>query len=72
MFLRFGLEEIPEKKKNAVGVRGMKLSKGDEVEEVYYTKNAGDNLVEVNGKMIDFHAKIKPGHRDSKGIKLRL
>ena len=72
VFLRFGLEEIPEKKKNAVGVRGMKLSKGDEVEEVYYTKNAGDNLVEVNGKMIDLHAKIKPGHRDSKGIKLRL
>ena len=26
MFLKFGIEEIPEKKKAAIGVRGMKLS----------------------------------------------
>ncbi len=71
VFLRFGLEEIPEKKKNAVGVRGMKLGKGDVVEEVYFTKNAGDNIIEYNGKPFDLHAKVKPGHRDSKGIKIR-
>ena len=34
-FLRFEVEEIPEKKKNAVGVRGMKLSDGDEIEAVF-------------------------------------
>ena len=65
------IEEIPEKKKNAVGVRGMKLGKGDVVEEVYFTKNAGDNIIEYNGKPFDLHAKVKPGHRDSKGIKIR-
>jgi len=71
IFLRFALEEIPEKKKAAVGVRGMKLNKGDKIEAVYYTHNAGDNTVEYNGKPFDLHAKVKPGHRDTKGIKIR-
>lgn len=71
VFLRFGIDEIPEKKKGAVGVRGMKLNKGDFVEEVYYTHNAGDNTIEFNGKPFDLHAKVKPMHRDSKGIKIR-
>ena len=31
-------ETIPEKKKTAVGVRGMKLAPGDKVENVYYTQ----------------------------------
>ena len=33
--LRFPAEEVSEKKKGAVGVRGMKLQKNDSVEEVY-------------------------------------
>lgn len=70
-FLRFGLEEIPEKKKNAAGVRGMKLGSGDFIEEIYYTQNAGDNTIEYNGKPFDLHAKVKPGHRDTKGTKIR-
>jgi len=71
IFLRFGLEEIPEKKKGAVGVRGMKLAKSDLIEKVYYTKNAIDNTIEFNGKPFDLHQKVKPGHRDTKGIKIR-
>ncbi len=71
VFLRFGLEEIPEKKKGAVGVRGMKLSKDDYVDEAYFTRNAGDNTIILNGKPFDLHAKVKPGHRDTKGIKIR-
>ena len=71
IFLRFGLEEIPEKKKTAVGVRGMKLTKGDRVEDAYFTKNAGDNIIEYNGRSFDLHSKVKPGHRDSKGTKIR-
>ncbi len=71
VFLRFGIDEIPEKKKNAVGVRGMKLSNGDRLEAVYYTHNAGDNTIEYNGRPFDLHAKVKPGHRDTKGIKIR-
>ena len=71
VFLRFAIDEIPEKKKAAAGVRGMKLSKGDSVEEVYYTTNSGDNIVTYNDKPFDLMAKVKPGHRDSKGIKIR-
>ncbi len=71
VFLRFSLDEIPEKKKNAVGVRGMKLNNDDKLENVYYTHNAGDNTIEYNGKPFDLHLKVKPGHRDTKGIKIR-
>ncbi len=71
IFLRFSIEEIPEKKKTAVGVRGMKLGDKDFVEEVYYTCNAGDNTIDLNGRPFDLHAKVKPGHRDTKGIKIR-
>ena len=35
-FLRFSIDEIPEKKKGAIGVRGMKLADKDVVENVYY------------------------------------
>ncbi|MCD7819919.1 MAG: DNA topoisomerase, partial [Lachnospiraceae bacterium] len=34
-FLRFAVSEIPLKKKTAIGVRGMKLSEGDFVANVY-------------------------------------
>ena len=33
-FLRFPAGEVPEKKKGAVGVRGMKLQKKDELEQI--------------------------------------
>ena len=71
IFLRFGIEEVPEKKKAAVGVRGMKLNKGDFVEAAYLTQNAGDNTITYNGRPFDLHAKVKPGHRDTKGTKIR-
>lgn len=35
IFLRFDISEVPEKKKTALGVRGIKLSVDDAVEEVY-------------------------------------
>ena len=71
-FLRFGLEEIPEKKKSAVGVRGMKLSDKDHVEAVYYTQAAmPDPDIVYKDKHVELQ-RIKPQHRDSKGIRLRL
>ena len=69
-FLRFPLEQIPEKKKTAVGVRGMKLSPKDEVEEVYYLRNGVEVTVEHKGKTLSLNG-IKLGSRDSKGIKVR-
>lgn len=71
VFLRFGMDEIPEKKKAACGVRGMKLSKGAEVTDVYYTSNGADNTIDYNGHPFDLHAKVKAGHRDTKGVKVR-
>ena len=70
-FLRFAVDEIPEKKKGAIGVRGMKLSDGDQVENVYYTKNAVENTIEYKGKELILN-NLKLGKRDSKGTKVRV
>lgn len=69
-FLRFPVEDIPEKKKAAIGVRGIKLNAKSTVENVYYTKNAVESTIEYKGKMIELN-KIKLGSRDSKGVKIR-
>lgn len=69
-FLRFPIEEIPEKKKGAVGVRGMKLSEQDRIEQVYYIKNAVETTIEYKNKKIVLN-NLKPGKRDSKGTKVR-
>ena len=70
MFLRFRLREIPEKKKGAVGVRGIKLDKDDYVTNVYVL-DAGDNLeVDYKDKKVELR-KIKTTKRDGKGTKVR-
>lgn len=69
-FLRFPLEDIPEKKKGAVGVRGMKLSDKDYLEAVYYTKNAVEQTIQYKNKTLELN-KLKLGKRDSKGVKVR-
>ncbi|MCM1088181.1 MAG: DNA topoisomerase 4 subunit A [Muribaculaceae bacterium] len=70
-FLRFNIEEIPEKKKGAIGVRGMKLGKDDLLEAVYYTKGIDDKSIEYKEKKIELN-KLKLGSRDSKGVKVRV
>ncbi len=70
-FLRFAVEEIPEKKKGAIGVRGMKLGAKDSVEAVYYTQNAVEQTIEYGGRQLELN-RLKPGHRDSKGVKVRI
>ena len=70
-FLKFVIEEIPEKKKNAIGVRGMKLGTSDYIENVYYTQNAIEQNIEYKEKTLELN-KMKLGKRDSKGIKVRV
>ena len=70
-FLRFAIEEIPEKKKGAVGVRGMKLGDKDELEEVYYTQNTVEQTIMYGEKQLELN-KIKLGKRDGKGVKVRM
>lgn len=70
-FLKFGVEEIPEKKKNAIGVRGMKLTGTDHIENVYYLCSGVENTVEYRDKSLDLH-KLKAAKRDGKGTKIRV
>ncbi|WP_367569229.1 DNA topoisomerase (ATP-hydrolyzing) subunit A [Lacrimispora sp.] len=84
IFLRFLTEEISEMKKNARGVRGIKLSQGEELEEVYlpgddpvirYKVNLPEGQREdpLGGKEKDVHLnRLKIGKRDGKGSKVRL
>lgn len=69
-FLRFPIEEIPEKKKGAVGVRAMKLGAGDFIESVYYTQNAVETSIKYKNKNLILNS-LKPGKRDTKGTKVR-
>ena len=71
VFLRFALEEIPEKKKGAVGVRGMKLADKDYLEEIYFMNFADERTIEFNGHEMPM-THIKTTHRDMKGTKVRL
>lgn len=71
VFLKFPLTEIPAKKKGAVGVRGIKLSKDDYVDDVYLLTNGDELTMDYKGKTIDF-AKMKLAHRDTKGTKVRV
>ncbi len=70
-FLRFPVEEIPEKKKGAVGVRGMKLGAKDSLAAVYYTQNSVEQTIEYGGRQLELN-KLKLGKRDSKGVKVRI
>jgi len=70
-FLRFPMEDIPQKKKSAIGVRGIKLAEHDLLEAVYYTKNAVEYDVLYKDKKIELN-KLKLGKRDSKGTKVRI
>lgn len=71
VFLRFPLKEIPEKKKGAVGVRGIKLAAGDYITHVYVL-DAGDNMIiDYKGKEVALR-KLKTAKRDTKGTKVRV
>ncbi len=70
-FIRFAVSEIPDKKKTAVGVRGMKLSTKDFVDNVWFITPEGSTLVEYREKELDLK-RVKLSKRDGKGTKLRL
>ena len=69
-FLRFPIDDIPEKKKTAIGVRGMKLDAKDELEAVYYTQNGIEVVIPYKSKNLVLNT-IKLGKRDGKGTKVR-
>ena len=70
-FLRFLVDTVPEKKKAAVGVRGMRLGKNDYIRDVFYLNDMEEKSVEHNGKELHLgHLKITS--RDTKGTKVRV
>ncbi len=70
-FLKFNVDEIPEKKKNAIGVRGMRFTGTDYVEGVYYTRVGEEQAITYREKSVDLH-KLKLAKRDGKGTKIRV
>lgn len=67
-FLRIETATIPEKKKGAVGVRGMKLGTGDTLTEIHLLTDGETKSVEVKGKEIALN-RLHIGNRDTKGTK---
>ena len=67
-FLRIDGSTIPEKKKAAVGVRGMKLSEGDSLKGIVILKNGENPLVKVKGKSIQLN-RLHIANRDTRGVK---
>ena len=70
-FLRFDVSEIPEKKKGAAGVRGMRLAEKDALEAIHLYHTGQEESVEYKDKQLILN-KLKSGSRDTKGIKVRV
>jgi len=67
-FLRIDAMSIPEKMKGAIGVRGIKLAKGDELVKVHFITEGKNKSVSVKGKKIQLN-RLHIGNRDTKGVK---
>lgn len=70
-FLRFLEDEVSEKKKGAVGVRGMKLQKNDALEHVYLFEEGTESKVFYQEKEVTLN-RLKLGRRDTAGVKTRV
>ncbi len=68
-FLRFPVSEIPEKKKNAIGVRGMKLGRDDYVRNVYYLTDEENRTIDADGTPIELSG-LRIAGRDGKGSRV--
>ena len=69
-FLRFPALEVPVKKKTAVGVRGIRLQKKDELENVYLFEEGTETKVPYGEKEVTLN-RLKVAKRDGVGIKSR-
>ena len=67
-FLKYPLEEIPEQKKTARGVRGIKLSAKDEVEDAWVLSPNEPNVINYHDHEVDLNH-LKTTARGGKGAK---
>jgi DNA gyrase subunit A len=71
LILRFPLTEIPDKKKNALGVRSMRLSDKDKLDQVYLLSGDEEGTFTYREKQQPFK-QIKNGKRDQKGKQIKI
>ncbi len=69
-FLKFPAADIPEKKKGAVGVRGIRLQKNDELEQVYLYEDGTESKILYREKEVTLN-RLKLAKRDGVGTKYR-
>ncbi len=69
-FLRFPAADVPEKKKAAVGVRGIRLQKKDALEAVWLFEEGTETKVPFGEKEITLN-RLKLARRDGTGTKAR-
>ena len=69
-FLRFSAQEVAEKKKAAVGVRGIKLRKNDELEQVYLFYEGTECKISYGDRELTLN-RLKVAKRDGTGTKAR-
>ncbi len=67
-FLRIEANMIPVKKKTALGVRGMKLGTGDELNHIVLLHSGDNPTVEVGGSKVALN-RLRISGRDTKGVK---
>lgn len=69
-FLRFLAEEVAEKKKGAVGVRGIKLKRNDALENVHLFEEGTESKITYGEKEVTLN-RLKLAKRDGNGTKTR-
>ncbi|HJB86088.1 MAG TPA: DNA topoisomerase 4 subunit A [Candidatus Dorea faecigallinarum] len=69
-FLRFAADEVSEKKKGAIGVRGIRLKKKDELEHAYLFEEGTETKVTYGEKEVSLN-RLKMAKRDGNGTKTR-
>ena len=71
IFLRFPIEEISEMKKNAKGVRGIKLGRTESLEAIHLLDGTEDDPIVMYKEKPVHLSRLKIGHRDGKGSRAR-
>ncbi len=69
-FLRFAAADVPEKKKAAVGVRGIKLQSKDELVDVHTFEEGLETKIVFKEKEVSLN-RLKQAKRDTAGTKYR-
>lgn len=67
-FLRFATEDIPEKKKGAVGVRGMRMSDGELLTAVWQLTGEKEQIIMIKEKAVHLN-RLRIANRDTRGVK---